>query len=106
MHNIAQAKAFLGLSWRELASRIVKLHGRGSISHSYLMAMSQGKRPVPDEYAERIGQLIANKLTLRYGREIGIRMRHNSPWRITPVVWCSQCRKWHELKRVNQKCNR
>jgi hypothetical protein len=104
VRNIAQAKRFLGLSWRGLAAKITKLHGRGHISHGYLIMMWQGKRPTPNEYIERIGQLIANKLTLRYGREIGIRMRHSSHWRITPVVWCGKCRTFHELKRGNQKC--
>jgi hypothetical protein len=103
LRNLRQARNFLGLSWRALAVLIPKRSGHGHISHPTLIAWSNGDRPMADGYFSRICQLVANRLTQRYGREIALRASRNSPWKLTPVIWCSSCQRWHELKRWNQR---
>ena len=106
LRNLRKAKDFLQMSWRELSEQIQKKNGRGHYSHSELIAWTHNDRTMPEAAMNRVVQLIANKLTARYGREICIRFSHDSPWRVVPVVWCIRCGKYHELKRANQKCRK
>lgn len=103
LRNLRQVKNFLALSWRDLAALIPK-RGGGHFAHSTVMAWADGKRELADTQFNRICQLVANRLTTRYGREVAVYATRNSPWRIKPIVWCDRCGKWHELKRWNQRC--
>lgn len=108
LRNLRQVRKFLGLTQTELAAQIPhtqKRKGQG-LDDSYISHMENGDTPITDTVLKRIPVLIANKLTARYGREIGVRFSVNSPWRITPMFWCYKCRRWHELKQARQICKR
>ena len=105
---------FLGMTVAEFASRLPSQWStRKNISPQLVCDWKRGYRRPNDKKThtglsqiETISQLIANKLSSRYGRDIGVRIVVNSPWKVTAWTWCRQCRDFHELKRWNQKCKR
>lgn len=98
---------FLGMTVADFAAFIPSQWStRKHISPQLVCDWKRGRRKPNRTQIDRIAQLIANRLTARYGREIGISIKTNSPWRVQAWVWCVVCKKYHELKSARQKCKR
>ncbi len=107
VRNISQAIDFLGMTVADFAELIPSQWStRKHISPQLVCDWKRGRRRPNRTQLDRIAQLIANKLTARYSREIGISIRVNSPWKVQAWTWCPTCKKYHELKAARQKCKR
>lgn len=107
VRNVTAVIAFLGMSVADFAAAMPSQWStRKHISAQLVCDWKRGYRKPGEKQLHRIGELIANKLTARYGREIGVTLAVNSPWKVRAWVKCYRCGKWHELKRWNQRCKR
>lgn len=107
LKNLRHVREFLGLTLSELAALMPSSwKNREHVSKSEVCGWQNGSRTMSRAQLDRVAQLIANKLTARYHREIGVRILVNSPWHITAHYWCDKCKAFHELRRADQKCRR
>jgi hypothetical protein len=114
--SAVDARKFLGLSQSELAKEISTRLGlrfqmdRSTIANYEARVSRSRKTPprkIPDAQVQIYGQLILNKLATLLDREdVRMRVTVNSPWHIWVGVWCSRCRKHHDLRRANQWCKK
>jgi hypothetical protein len=107
IRNVTQAIEFLGLSVAEFAALMPSQWATHKhVSAQLVCDWKSGHRKPGETQRNRIAQLLANKMTARYGREVGVRIIVKSPWKVTAWVWCEKCRKRHEWKRYVQRCTR
>lgn len=58
---------------------------------------------MPHEAVIILGRLIAQRLSDEYGREVGVWIAVNSPWRIVAGIQCRRCRGWFEFHRASDR---
>jgi transcriptional regulator with XRE-family HTH domain len=107
--TLKDARRWLGLSLNELAKKIKPTGDRPQlrVSKSLIAKWENGTRTPSDEQVRRVGELVANKLTADFGFTIGVKVKVNSPWRITAWRMCVVCRRWFEMKRdTSRRCAR
>lgn len=100
------AKEFLGLSFSQMGREIARIEGRaepyrkGTVANWCAATNRKRHRPMTDAQINSVGILIANCIVARSGRDhTGIRLSHNSPWRVTVWARC-HCGEWYEVKRA------
>ena len=109
VRTLKDVRYWLGLSLNQLAGLIEPTGDRKQkhVSKSLIAKWENGTRTPSDEQVERIGQLVANKLTHDFGITIGVKVRINSPWHLTAWRKCVVCRKFFEMKRdTSRRCAR
>lgn len=107
IRNVAQAIEFLGLSVAEFAALMPSQWSTHKhVSPQLVCDWKRGYRKPGLSQRNRIAQLLANKMTARYGRSVGVMIVVKSPWKVTAWTWCDKCQTRHEWKRYNQRCGR
>lgn len=107
----ASVRRFLSFSLASMGAECARLMRRGqAFAKSTMHDFESGRLPMPDEMIDAYGTLLANFLTRKCGRVIGVTLQHNSPWRVRCVTACARCGDWVEMKtmssRLHDKCRR
>lgn len=96
LDGLKKAREFVGISLDQVADMF-------KVSRGQVCAWQAGTRRMPREFIVGIGKLIAQRITDRLGREIGVKITVNSPWNVTPWAQCRHCRVWFELHRSTDR---
>lgn len=94
--TLKRVREWLGLSLEE-AGKLC------SVSGSSIADWQSGHRVMPRSAIEKIGTLIANRLTKELGREVGVKVETNSPWHITAWTRCVECRAFFNMRRSRDR---
>jgi len=97
-----KAREWLGLSLSEVGCEIARLTGRERPFDKRTVSGWEHGKPLSAAVRNAFGVLLANQLTARLGRVVGVRMESNSPWRVTAWAQCRECRTWFHLRRAKQ----
>ena len=101
-----KAHLWLGLTLAHLGQELARLTGRVKPFDRRTVFGWESGKPMAREIVDAYGILIANRLTERLGRTIGVKLVANSPWYVTAWAKCLACGTWFELHRAKQKaCN-
>jgi hypothetical protein len=115
VRNITQAIEFLGLSVADFAALMPSQWStRKHISAQLVCDWKRGRRRPSGSHTDsgmhqqldHIARIMAEKISQRYGREVGVKIEAHSPWKVTAWIWCDKCRTRHEWKWYGQRCNR
>jgi hypothetical protein len=107
IRNVTQAIEFLGLSVAEFAALMPSQWATHKhVSPQLVCDWKRGYRKPGESQRNRIAQLLANKMTARYNRSVGVMIVVKSPWKVSAWTWCEKCRKRHEWKRHAQRCKK
>ena len=96
-------RAWLGLSLADVGREIARLTQRPRAYDKAAVWHWEQGGVMTAQVREAYGVMVANKLTTRLGRVVGIKLVGNSPWTITAWTRCAICGAWFELRRCNQK---
>jgi len=96
LKTLKKVREWLGLPLSGMASEL-------GVSKSLVVSWQSGHRKITAEAIERIGVMIANKLSADLGRIVGVKIVVNSPWRVTAWTQCARCREWFELQRSRDR---
>jgi hypothetical protein len=103
VHAPKNVRAWLGLSLADVGREIARLTRRPrAFDKAAVWHWEQGG-VMTTEVREAYGGMVANRLTTRLGRVVGVKLVANSPWTITAWTRCAICGAWFELRRCNQK---
>jgi hypothetical protein len=92
------ARELIGYSLTRIGkeiARIVDRDGKGYHRRT-VWGWENGAHMTP-EIINAYGVLIANALTKRYDRSVGVSMRVNSPWVVRPFLQCAKGH-WYQLR--------
>lgn len=98
------AREWIGLSLSEMADEVRRLVGErlaGAVNKQKIDRWEKTNR-MPPKVRFAYGTLLANELTDQLGRDVGVSIKANSPWRITAWGWCA-CGAAVELRRADRK---
>jgi hypothetical protein len=103
VHAPKNVRVWLGLSLADVGREIARLTQRPRAYDKAAVWHWEQGGVMTAQVREAYGVMVANKLTTRLGRVVGIKLVANSPWTLTAWTRCVICGAWFELRRCNQK---
>ena len=97
-------REYLAYSLVDMGAKLAEITGRARpYAKSTVHAFEAGTSPINDDLFLAYGKMIARKLTRQArGHVVGVKLAHNSPWRITAWSEC-QCGLWFKMKRIDRR---